>query len=190
MVYTSIVNAGTARMELASEHQATEELLRASGLAWTLLRNGWYTENYLGQLSTYLEHGAVVGSAGEGRVSAAPRADYAAAAAAVLTGEGHAGAVYELGGDEAFTLSELAQQLSAATGREVTYRDLPVDDYAGVLAGAGVPEPMARIPALADAGLARGELFTDSGDLSRLIGRPTTPLAAAIAATLASSQAS
>ncbi|CAA9403035.1 MAG: NAD(P)H dehydrogenase (quinone) 2 [uncultured Quadrisphaera sp.] len=189
VAYTSIVNAGTTRMQLAAEHQGTEQHLRESGLAWTLLRNGWYLENYLGQLPVFLEHGAVLGSAGQGRVSAATRADYAEAAAVVLTTEGHAGAAYELGGDTAFTLDELAQQLSGATGREIVYRDLPVDDYTAVLAGAGVPEPMARVLADADAGLARGELFTDSGDLSRLIGRATTPLGDALGAALASAQA-
>jgi NAD(P)H dehydrogenase (quinone) len=189
VVYTSLLGASTTSMELAVEHQGTEQHLRDSGLEWTLLRNGWYLENHLDQLPAFLEHGAVLGSAGEGRVSAATRADMAEAAAVVLTTEGHAGATYELGGDQAYTLGELAAEVSSATGREVVYRDLPVEQYAEVLHGAGLPADMARALADADAGLARGELFTDSGDLSRLVGRPTATLAEALAARLGTAAA-
>jgi NAD(P)H dehydrogenase (quinone) len=182
--YTSIANAGTAAMRLAAEHQATEAALRASGLPFVLLRNSWYLENYTAQLGSIVQHGAVFGSAGQGRVSAATRADYAAAAAAMLTAGGQAGQVYELGGDQAFTLAELAAEISAQAGREISYRDLPAAEYTQVLTGAGLPEPYAATLADSDLGLARGELLVDSGDLRRLIGRPTTPLRDAIAAAL------
>lgn len=185
LVYTSIANADTNLMRLAAEHQATEEALRASGVPVAVLRNSWYLENYTDQLATYLEHGTVFGSAGDGLVSAATRADYAAAAAAVLTAEGQQGKVYELGGDKPFTLAELAGEVSAVAGRSVTYRDLPEDEYARVLVGAGLPEPMATVLADSDRGIVRGDLHVTSGDLSRLIGRPTTSLAQAVAAALA-----
>ena len=185
LAYTSIANAGTATMQLAQEHQATEAALRASGVPFALLRNSWYTENYTAQLGTILQYGTVTGSAGDGRVSAATRADYAAAAAAVLTAGGQAGQVYELGGDQAFTLTELAAEIGAQTGRDISYRDLPEQEYAQVLIAAGVPAPAAEVIADADRGLARGELFVDSGDLRRLIGRPGTSLPDAIAAALA-----
>jgi NAD(P)H dehydrogenase (quinone) len=185
LAYTSIANAGTATMRLAQEHQATEAALRASGVPFALLRNSWYTENYTAQLGTILQYGTVTGSAGDGRVSAATRADYAAAAAAVLTGGGQAGQVYELGGDQAFTLAELAAEIGSQTGRDISYRDLPEQEYAQVLIAAGVPAPAAEVIADADRGLARGELFVDSGDLRRLIGRPGTSLPDAIAAALA-----
>jgi NAD(P)H dehydrogenase (quinone) len=185
LAYTSIANAGTATMRLAQEHQATEAALRASGVPFALLRNSWYTENYTAQLGTILQYGTVTGSAGDGRVSAATRADYAAAAAAVLTGGGQAGQVYELGGDQAFTLAELAAEIGSQTGRDISYRDLPEQEYAQVLVAAGVPAPAAEVIADADRGLARGELFTGSGDLHRLTGRPSTSLPDAIAAALA-----
>lgn len=182
LAYTSVANADTTTMLLASEHQATEEVLRESGVPFTLLRNSWYLENYIGQLPSYLEHGAVLGSAGEGRVSAATRADYAAAAAAVLSTEGHAGQVYELGGEEAFTLAELAEGISEAAGQEVDYRDLPAEEYAAVLTAAGLPEDYAKILADSDLGIARGELEVKSGDLGRLIGRPATSMKDAVQA--------
>jgi NAD(P)H dehydrogenase (quinone) len=184
LAYTSIAQADTTAMLLAAEHQATEQYLRESGVPFTLLRNGWYLENYTAQLPVALEHGAIIGSAGEGRVSAATRADYADAAAAVLTGEGHAGKAYELGGDQAFTLPELAAEITRQTGTEVTYRDLPVAEYTQVLVGAGLPEPAAAVFADSDLGIARGELLVESGDLSRLTGRPTTSLADSLAAAL------
>jgi NAD(P)H dehydrogenase (quinone) len=184
LAYTSIANAGTTTMRLAQEHQATEAAVRASGLPFVLLRNSWYTENYTGQLATILEHGALAGSAGHGRVSAAARADYAAAAAAVLTGAGHEGRAYELGGDQAFTLAELAAEIAAQTGRDIAYRDLPEAGYIQVLTGAGVPRPVAEILADSDRGLARGDLFVAGDDLRRLTGRPSTPLRDAVAAAL------
>lgn len=184
VAYTSITRADTSDLALAAEHRATEELLAASGLTFALLRNSWYVENYTGQLSTVLELGAVLGAARDGRVSAATRADYAAAAATVLAGGDHDGAVYELGGDHAFTLADYAAAVSGATGREVAYRDLSVEDYTAALVTAGLPEGYAAVLADSDRGIAEGALFTDSGDLSRLAGRPTTDLQDAVRAAL------
>lgn len=185
VAYTSITRADTSDLALAAEHQATEELLAASGVPHALLRNSWYLENYTGQVGTALEHGVVLGAAGEGRVSAATRADYADAAAVVLAGEGHEGAVYELGADRAFTLGEYAATLSRAAAREITYRDLSAEDYTAALVAAGLPEGYAAVLADSDRGLSQGALFTDSGDLSRLIGRPTTDVEGALRAALA-----
>ena len=181
VAYTSMVHADTAATILACTHRATEEYLRERGVPSVLLRNSWYLENYTGQLPVVLQHGAFIGAAGKGRVSAASRADYAEAAAAVLTTEGHTGAVYELGGDESFTLDELAATVSAAVGKPISYTDLPADKLAEALAGAGVPAEVAHALADADLGLGRGELHTESGDLRRLIARPTTSPADAVA---------
>lgn len=182
IAYTSIANADRTGMQLAAEHQGTEEALQESGVPFALLRNSWYLENYTAQLAAYLQHGAVLGSAGDGRVSAATRADYAEAAAAVLLLEDQAGKVYELGGDEPFTLTELAAAVSAAAERPVSYQDLPAAQYTDVLVGAGLPEGYAAILADSDLGIARGELLVTSGDLSTLIGRPSTPMREAVRA--------
>jgi NAD(P)H dehydrogenase (quinone) len=181
VAYTSMTRADTATTILAATHRATEEYLRERKVPSVLLRNSWYLENYTVQLPVVLQHGAFIGSAGEGAVSAASRADYAEAAAAVLSAEGHTGKVYELGGDAAFTLAELTAAVSAAVGKPIAYTDLPVEEFAEALTSAGVPAEVAHALADADRGLRRGELFTDSGDLSRLIERPTTSLADAIA---------
>jgi NAD(P)H dehydrogenase (quinone) len=182
IAYTSIAGADQTGMLLASDHQGTEKALQESGLPFTLLRNSWYLENYTGQLSTYLEHGAILGSAGDGRVSAATRSDYAQAAAAVLLRDDQAGKIYELGGNEPFTLAELAEEVSAATGRSVEYQDLPVEQYTQVLVGVGLPEPYAAILADSDLGIARGELLVTGGDLSTLIGRAAIPMREAVRA--------
>jgi NAD(P)H dehydrogenase (quinone) len=182
IAYTSVANADSTGMQLAAEHQATEDALRDSGVPFVLLRNSWYLENYTDQVSVQLQHGAVLGSARDGRVSAAARADYAQAAAAVLLSEGQEGKVYELGGDVPFTLSELAGEVSAAAGRPVKYQDLPAEQYTQVLVDAGLPENYAAILADSDLGIARGDLLVTSGDLSRLIGRPSTPMRDAVRA--------
>ncbi|WP_316742843.1 SDR family oxidoreductase [Streptomyces sp. MK7] len=182
LAYTSAPGSLTAA--LADDHRETEEALFASGLPYTLLRNGWYHENYTEQLAPVLEHGAVVQAAGEGRISSASRADYAAAAVAVLTGEGHENRTYELGGDQAWGFAEFAAEVGRQTGKEIGYRPVSVQEYQGILAGAGLPGPLAAILAGVDASIEKGELVVDSGDLSRLTGRPTTPLAEAIAAAL------
>jgi len=185
VAYTSIVRANTSPLGLAAEHKATEEMLAASGLPTVLLRNSWYLENYTEQIPTQLEHGAVLGAAGEGRLSAATRADFADAAAAVVAEDGHAGQVYELGGDAAFTLGEYAAELASQTGAEVVYRDLPVAEFAAVLVGAGLPEGYAQALASSDDAIKDGALLVETGDLNRLIGRPTTTMADAIRTALA-----
>ncbi|KMS93027.1 quinone oxidoreductase [Streptomyces regensis] len=182
LAYTSA--PGTLTAALADDHRATEQVLLASGLHYSLLRNGWYHENYTENLAPVLEHGAVVAAAGDGRVSSAARADYAAAAVAVLTGDGHENSTYELGGDEAWSFAEYAAELSRQTGREIVYNPVPVDALTGILTGAGVPAPVAGILAGVDASIEKGELVVSSGDLSRLIGRPATPLAQAVTAAL------
>ncbi|WP_153813486.1 SDR family oxidoreductase [Streptomyces sp. SUK 48] len=180
LAYTSA--PGSLKATLADDHRATEEVLLASGLPYTLLRNGWYHENYTERLAPVLEHGAVVAAAGEGRVSSAARADYAAAAVAVLTGEGHENRTYELGGDVAWSFAEYAAELSRAAGREIAYNAVTEEVMLGILTGAGLPEPLAAVFAGVDTSISRGELVVDSGDLSRLTGRPTTPLAQAVEA--------
>ncbi|AZP19708.1 SDR family oxidoreductase [Streptomyces aquilus] len=182
LAYTSA--PGTLSAALADDHRATEKALLASGLPYVLLRNGWYHENYTENLTPVLEHNAVVAAAGEGRVSSAARADYAAAAVAVLTGEGHENQTYELGGDTAWSFAEYAAELSKQTGKEIAYNAVPGEVLVGILTGAGLPEPFAQVLAGVDASIAKGELVVDSGDLSRLAGRPTTPLADAIAVAL------
>lgn len=181
LAYTSILHADHTRMALAGEHKATEEAIRASGLPFVFLRNGWYFENYTENLGPALAHGALVGSAGEGRVAAATRADYAAAAAAVLTTPGQENKVYELAGDAPFTMAELAAEVSRQAGKPIAYNNLPAQQYQGVLVGAGVPGPFAEILADSDVGASRGELNDGSGDLRRLIGRQTTSLKDAVA---------
>lgn len=181
IVYTSIAHADTSSLVLAAEHKATEQLIKDAGLPYVLLRNSWYLENYTGQLPTYLQHG-VAGAAGDGRVSAATRADYAEAAAAVLTAEGQAGRVYELGGAP-FTMTELAAEISRQAGRTISYLDLPVDKYTELLVAAGLPEGYAAVLADGDRGLGQGELEVGD-DLATLLGRAPTTLAEAIRAAL------
>ncbi|MER6522030.1 SDR family oxidoreductase [Streptomyces sp. NPDC001553] len=185
LAYTGVLGGPEADFDLAAEHKVTEQAILDSGLPYTFLRNGWYHENYTAQLPVVLEHGAVVGSAGEGRIASAARADYAAAAAVVLTGEGHLNAVYELSGDTAWSLAEYAAEVARQSGREVAYAEVPADTHLGILAGAGVPEGFAAILVDVDAAISRGRLAGTSGDLARLIGRPTTPVATAIASALA-----
>ncbi|MBO2445734.1 NAD(P)H-binding protein [Actinomadura barringtoniae] len=185
LAYTSVLGGAAATFRIAAHHAATEELILASGLPHVFLRNGWYNENYSGNIGFVLKSGIVMGSAGEGRIASASRADYAAAAAAVLTGEGEDGrSVYELSGDEAWTLADLAAEVSRQTGREIAYRDLTAARYSQIMADAGVPVRDAESVADADLGIARGELAAVTGDLRRLIGRPTTTIADSIAAAL------
>ncbi|MFF7335665.1 SDR family oxidoreductase [Streptomyces sp. NPDC090306] len=180
--YTSA--PGTLTAALADDHRATEEAVVASGVPYVLLRNGWYHENYTENLAPVLEHGAVVQAAGDGRVASASRADYAAAAVAVLTGEGHENATYELGGDTAWSFDEYTAELSRRTGREIAYKRVTEEEVAGILTGAGVPAPVAAVLASVDTSIAKGELGVVTGDLSRLAGRPTSPIAESIAAAL------
>jgi NAD(P)H dehydrogenase (quinone) len=182
LAYTSGPASLTAA--IADDHRGTEEALLASGVPCTLLRNGWYHENYTENLAPVLEHNAVVAATGDGRVSGAARADYAAAAVAVLTGEGHENQTYELGGDVAWSFEEYAAELSRQTGKEIGYSPVSVEALTGILVGSGLPEPLAAIFAGVDASIAKGELVVTTGDLSRLTGRPTTPLSEAIAVAL------
>lgn len=184
IAYTSILHGDGSKLALAAEHVVTERALASSGVPFVLLRNGWYFENYTGNVGQALQHG-LAGSSGAGRIAAASRADYAAAAVAVLTQPGQAGKVYELAGDSAFTKAELAAELSKQSGKSVAYADLPADAFRQLLLGAGVPAPFADILVDADVNIAKGELDDRSGTLSRLIGRPTTTLAAAVKAGLA-----
>ncbi len=180
IAYTSLANADHSTMTLAADHVATERLLAESGVPYVLLRNSFYVELYTQQLPAYLDHG-FTGAAGAGKLSLATRSDYAEAAAAALTADGHDGAVLELGG-QTVTKTELAAIMSAVTGRDITYVDLPVDSYQAALESAGLPQPMAVLLADIDRGTSVGDLHVDSGDLERLLGRPPTPLADAFAA--------
>ncbi|MER7773572.1 SDR family oxidoreductase [Streptomyces sp. NPDC096191] len=184
LAYTSAPSS--LKAALADDHRATEDVLVRSGVPYVLLRNGWYHENYTEQLAPVLEHGAVVQAAGDGRISSASRADYAAAAVAVLTGEGHENKAYELGGDEAWGYAEYAAELSRQTGKEIAYTPVSAEAYTGILTGAGLPAPLAAILAGVEDSIEKGELVVTSGDLSRLTGRPTTPLAEAVAAAVRS----
>ena len=185
VAYTSVLHAGRSPLAVAEDHRQTEALLAASGLPTVLLRNGWYTENYMASLPAALAHGALLGAAGEGRIASAARADYAAAAAAVLTSaDDQGGRTYELAGDVPYTLAGLAAELSRQSGRPIAYKDLPQAEFETVLLGAGLPPFLAALLADSDAGAAEGALFDESGDLRRLIGRPTTPLATSVAAAL------
>lgn len=185
LAYTSLLHADRSPLGLAAEHVATEALIAASGLPHTLLRNGWYTENYLASVPAALQHGAFIGSAGEGRIASAARADYAAAAAAVLTRPVAARTVLELAGDSSYTLAELAAEISRRSGKAIPYVDLPQADFAGALKGAGLPGPLAELLADSDVGAAQGGLFDDGRQLSALIGRPTEPMAESLARVLA-----
>jgi NAD(P)H dehydrogenase (quinone) len=184
LAYTGVFGGPAADFTLADEHKATEQAIQASGLPYVMLRNGWYNENYTEQLAPVLEHGAVVASAGAGRVASAARADYAAAAVEVLTGEGHEGKVYELSGDTAWSFDEYAAEIAKQTGKEIAYGPVPPETHKTILTGAGLPEPLAEILVDVDAAISRGLLADTPGDLSRLIGRPTTPIADSIAAAL------
>lgn len=192
IVYTSILHADRSPIGLAEEHLATERALQASGIPFTLLRNGWYTENYTGSIGGALAGGAFLGSAGEGKISSAARVDYADAAVAVLVegAEKHAGRTYELAGDTAWTLKDLAAEISHQTGTTIPYRNLPEKEYATTLAGFGVPAGFAGLIAGWDTGAAKGGLFDDSRQLSALIGRPTTPMSDTVAEALAATQPS
>ena len=184
IVYTSLLHADTSSLSLAGEHLATEAALKKSGIEYTILRNGWYTENYTGSIAGALGAGAFVGSAGDGKISSATRADFAEAAAIVLTGESHKGKKFELAGDESYTLTELATEISKQTGKDIPYNNLPEGEYAKILKSVGLPEMVADAIASWDTGASKGDLFDDSKQLSKLIGRSTTPLADAVKAVL------
>ena len=183
LAYTSVLRADTSPLGLAAEHVITEAAIRASGLPYTFLRNGWYLENHTEHLAPVLEHGVVLGAAQNGRFSSAARADYAAAAAAVLTAD-KPQAIYELAGDHGFTLAEYAAEVARQSGKVIVYKDLPQADFKAALVGVGVPEGFADLLADSDAGAAKGALEDNGKQLSALIGRPTTRLLDAVKAAL------
>jgi NAD(P)H dehydrogenase (quinone) len=184
IVYTSILKGEASPLMLAADHVATEAAIRGSGLAHTILRNGWYTENYTAWLPGAVQAGGLIGAAGEGRLSTATRADYAEALAVAAADESPGNRVHELAGDTGWTMAGLAEEVSHITGRQIGYTDMTPEAYAAALTGFGLPEAVARAIADADGHARTGALFDDSGTLSALIGRPTTPLAAAVAAAL------
>lgn len=184
ILYTSLLNATKSTMLLAADHKATEEAILASGLTYTILRNGWYTENHTGSLGGAFAAGAMIGSAGAGRFSSAARADYADAIAATAATSGHDNAIYELAGDVAYSYADMAAEVSRLTGKTIPYNDLPPDTYAGILESFGLPAGFAYVLADSDVQAGKGALFDDSRTLSRLIGRPTTPMAVTVAAAL------
>ncbi|WP_372650378.1 SDR family oxidoreductase [Draconibacterium sp.] len=184
IVYTSLLHADTSSLSLAGEHLASEAALKNSGVEHTILRNGWYTENYTGSIAGALGAGAFVGSAGDGKISSATRADFAEAAAVVLTNEKYKGKLFELAGDESYTLTDLAAEISKQTGKAIPYNNLPEGEYAKILKSVGLPEMFADAIAGWDTGASNNDLFDDSKQLSDLIGRPTTPLSDAVKAVL------
>jgi NAD(P)H dehydrogenase (quinone) len=184
IAYTSLLHADSSPLDLAEEHIATEKLLKESHIPFVLLRNGWYTENYIASVPPALQHGVFIGSAGEGKIASAARADYAAAAAKVLTLDNQGGKVYELAGDRGWTLAELAEEVSKQSGRKVAYQNLAEADFKAALLGAGLPDGLAAMLANSDVGASKGGLFDDGRTLSKLIGRPTTSLAESVKAAL------
>jgi NAD(P)H dehydrogenase (quinone) len=186
IAYTSLLRADSSPLALAAEHVETEAYLAESGVPHVLLRNGWYSENNVGTAGMAVEHGTYIGAIGEGRISGAARADYAAAAVAVLTSdEAQAGKVYELAGDVSYSLNDLALETTKLAGKPIAYTDLPQADYAGALVQAGLPEGFAAVLADSDVGAAKGALEENGKALSTLIGRPTTPWQQSLAAVLA-----
>jgi NAD(P)H dehydrogenase (quinone) len=183
LAYTSVLRADTSHLSLAGDHLATEEYLEASGLKYVILRNGWYIENETEALAPTLAHGAIIGAAQQGRISGATRSDYAAAAARVLTGTPDK-TIYELAGDASYTKAEIAAEVSRQSGKQVVYQDLPPAEYEKALESFGLPKPLAHLLADSDAWTAQGELEDHTGELSRLIGRPTQTLTESIAAAL------
>ncbi|GAB4062174.1 SDR family oxidoreductase [Uliginosibacterium sediminicola] len=185
LAYTSILRADSSPLPLAAEHKATEELIKESGLPYVFLRNGWYTENYLAGVAPAIQYSALLGCAGEGRIASAARADYAEAAAVVLSSEAAVQPIYELAGDQAYTLTAFAAELAQVSGKPVIYRDLPEADYKAALLGAGLPEGFAGLLAASESGAAKDGLFDDTHQLSSLIGRPTQSWQAQLKAAVA-----
>ncbi len=185
IAYTSLLNAPNSSLVLAAEHVETEKALTASGIAHAVLRNGWYIENFAGTVAAALEHGAVIGASGDGKFAAAARDDYAEAAARIIAGDDLTTRAYELAGHPAFTLSDLAEEITKQSGRDIPFNNLPEDAYAGVLQQAGLPEGFAKVLADSDRGSAQGELNSTSTDLQDLNGRPSKTLQAFVADMLA-----
>lgn len=180
IVYTSLLHADSTSINLASEHIPTEEAIKESGMEYTILRNGWYTENYTNSIQGAIAGGAFIGSAGEGKISSATRVDFAEAAAKVIVDEKHKGKTYELAGDDAYTLADLAAEISKQTGKNIPYNNLPVEKYAEILGSFGMDEGFAKAIASWDVSASKNDLLEEGKELSTIIGRPTTPLAEAV----------
>lgn len=187
-LYTSVLHADTTTLSLAGEHRETETAIKSSGIPYTILRNGWYTENYLASADSAIKSGAFIGCAGDGKISSATRADFADAAVAILTSDGHIGKTYELAGDDYYTLSDLAAEISRQSGKNIPYINMTESEYAEKLKSFGLPEDLAKEIASWDASAGRGDLFDESHQLSALIGRKTTPLADAVREALTASK--
>lgn len=181
IVYTSLLHADTSSIGLAAEHLESEKMIRDLGIPFTFLRNGWYTENYTGAVPGAIRGGVLLGSAGNGKISGAARADYADAAVAIVTGKNHQNKIYELAGDHFFTLSDLAAEISRQTGKDIPYKNLSESDYTQALIGFGVPEGFAKAIAGWDTSASKNALFDNSHQLSKLTGRPTTPFSVSVA---------
>ncbi|MBD0825335.1 SDR family oxidoreductase [Aestuariibaculum marinum] len=184
IAYTSLLRADSSTLNLAGEHLTTEQELKTSGVNHTILRNGWYTENYTASVPSAIENGAFIGCTGDGKISSAARLDFAEALAIVITNEEHKGKVFELAGDESYTLTELAAEISNQTGKNIPYNNLPEEAYASILLQVGLPEGLAKGLASWDVSASNGDLFDDNHQLSTLLGRPTTPLAKSISEVL------
>jgi len=184
LVYTSLLHADATTINLAEEHLETEKLLKDSGIDYTILRNGWYTENYTGSIEGAIAGGAFIGSAGTGKISSAARADYAEAASVVLSNQSYKGKVLELAGDNAYTLSDFAAEISKQTGKNIPYKNLPEEEYAKILESFNIPKGFATAIASWDVSVSNGDLFDTTQQLSKLIGRPTTSMAESVKAAL------
>ncbi len=184
VVYTSLLHADSSTLVLAGEHLETEKVLKNSGIPFAILRNGWYTENYTDSIKSAVSYGVLLGSSGNGKISSATRTDFALAAATVLSTNGHEGKTYELAGDNAYTLSDMASEIARQTGKAIFYNNLPVKEYAASLVQAGLSEGIANFLAGTHVATENGDLFDNSRQLSQLTGKPTTSLAQAIAEAL------
>lgn len=184
LVYTSLLHADTSSLSLAFEHNETEGVLKSSGIPSVILRNGWYTENYTLSIPPALEHGAFIGSAGDGKISSAARSDFASAAVVALTGDLKPGSTYELAGDASYTLTDFAAELSKQSGKQIPYVDLTEEAYADALGKAGLPQGLAAAIASFDVEIKKGAVFDDGKQLSKLLGHPTTPFSKSIEQTL------
>ncbi len=186
IAYTSILRAPESPLLLAAEHQQTEDILQESGLDICILRNGWYSENYTMGIGNALNIGGVYGCAGDGKFSTAPRRDYALAAATVLSQDKHSNKIYELAGDEGFSLTDFANFISKDSGKNISYNNLEQDSFKNVLVEAGLPEGFAALLANSEAEAAHGWLFDDQHQLSQLIGRKTVPISTSVKEVIAS----
>ena len=180
IVYTSLLRADNSSLSLAAEHHTTEQAIIDSGIDYTILRNGWYTENYANTIKGAVDGGAYIGSASNGRISSASRADYAEAAAVVITNESHKGKIYELAGDDSYTLHDLAAEVSKQSGKKIPYKNLTEGEYIEALKSFNVPGPLAEAIAGWDVSASNDDLYDDSHQLSLIIGRPTTPLSESV----------